>query len=41
MDNGQITNTVIVQTSRGPSINGTRLTIYDIMGTLKYGRQSG
>ena len=38
MNNGQPDNAIIVQTSRGPSINGTRLTVYHIMDLLKYGR---
>ncbi|MGH9841014.1 MAG: DUF433 domain-containing protein [Blastocatellia bacterium] len=38
MNNGQPDNPVIMQTSRGPSINGTRLTVYHIMDMLKYGR---
>jgi uncharacterized protein (DUF433 family) len=38
MNNGHLDNPVIVQTSRGPSINGTRLTVYHIMDMLKYGR---
>ena len=36
MKNG--TNPVVIETSRGPSIHGTRLTIYHIMDLLKYGR---
>lgn len=38
MNNGQPDNPIIVQTSRGPSINGTRLTVYHIMDMLKYGK---
>jgi uncharacterized protein (DUF433 family) len=38
MNNSQPANPIIVQTSRGPSINGTRLTIYHIMDMLKYGK---
>jgi hypothetical protein len=32
------TNPVVIETSRGPSIHGTRLTIYHLMDLLKYGR---
>jgi uncharacterized protein (DUF433 family) len=38
MNNGQPDNPIIVQTSRGPSMNGARLTVYHIMDMLKYGR---
>lgn len=38
MNNSQLENSIIVQTNRGPSINGTRLTVYHIMDMLKYGR---
>ncbi len=36
--NGQPAKPLIVETRRGPAINGSRLTVFDIMGMLKYGR---
>jgi len=38
MNNDYTDNPVIVETSRGPSIKGTPLTIFHIMGMLKSGR---
>ena len=38
MNNNQPGNSIIVQTNSGPSVNGTRLTIYHIMDMLKYGK---
>lgn len=37
MKNGNTDNPVIIRTGRGPSVNGTRLTIYHIMDELKDG----
>ncbi len=36
--NGHADTPIIVETRRGPAINGSRLTVFDIMDWLKHGR---